>query len=101
MDLGQAARDAWDRGLADGLITSGLATGAATDPARIRAVKEAVPAAPVWIGSGLTPENAVELLSLADGAIVGTTLMQDGVAGNGVDPERIRIFLEAAAPARG
>lgn len=96
LDLAQAARDAVHRGLADGLIVSGSGTGQATDPERIRAVKAAVPEAPVWIGSGLAPETAPDLLPLADGAIVGSALMRGGVAGSGVEIERVRAFVAAA-----
>lgn len=99
-DPALVAGDTWYRGLADGLIVSGTATGAAADAARIRAIKAAVPEAPVWIGSGLTAENAAELLVLADGAIVGSTLMHGGIAGQGVDPERVRTFMEAVRPFR-
>ena len=35
---------------------------------------------PVLIGSGLAPDNARALLDAADGAIVGTSLMTDGLA---------------------
>lgn len=98
LDLAQAARDAVYRGLADGLIVSGSGTGQATDPERIRAVKAAVPEAPVWIGSGLTPETARTLLPLADGAIVGSALMRDGQAGRGVEIERVRALVAAAKP---
>src|SRR5690606_24509935 len=94
LDIAQAARDAWHRGLADGLIVSGGETGAATDPARALAVKRAVPEAPVWIGSGLTTENAAELLAHADGAIVGTAFARGGRAGTGIDPDRVRALLE-------
>ncbi len=99
-DPALVAGDAWHRGLADGLIVSGTATGAATDAARIRAIKAAVPEAPVWIGSGLSAENAAELLPLADGAIVGSALMHGGRAGQGVDPERVREFMTAVRPLR-
>ncbi|HEX7117270.1 MAG TPA: BtpA/SgcQ family protein [Longimicrobiales bacterium] len=101
LDPAQAARDAWHRGRADALIVSGAATGAATDPARLRAVRDAVPEAPVWIGSGLTAENAATLLPLADGAIVGSTLMRGGVAGQGVEPDRVRAFMEAVRRSAG
>jgi len=94
LDIAQAARDAWHRGLADGLIVSGGETGAATDPARALAVKRAVPEAPVWIGSGLTTENAAELLAHADGAIVGTAFARGGRAGTGIDPDRVRALME-------
>lgn len=94
LDVGQAARDTWHRGLADALLVSGPATGSRTDPGRLRRVRDAVPEAPVWIASGLAPENAIELLALADGAIVGSALERDGVAGNPVDRERVRRLLE-------
>src|SRR5690606_6612090 len=90
----QAARDAWRRGLADGLIVTGGATGAATDPERVREIKRADAGAPVWIGSGLTTENAAELLAHADGAIVGTAFARGGRAGTGIDPDRVRALME-------
>lgn len=96
LDIGQAARDAAGRGMADGLIVSGLATGARTDPDRLDAVRAATPATPVWIGSGLTAENAKELLPHCDGAIVGSALMHGGRAGAGVDSDRAAAFLAAA-----
>lgn len=89
LDAAQTARDTWHRGLADALIVSGEETGAPTDVGRIEAVKAAVPEAPVWIGSGLTPENAPRLLAAADGAIVGSALARGGRAGEGIDPERV------------
>lgn len=95
-----AARDTWHRGLADALIVSGAATGAATDPDRARRVRDAVPDAPILIGSGLTAGNAAALLSVADGAIVGSAFQQDGRAGSPVDPARVRTLLDAARPGR-
>jgi membrane complex biogenesis BtpA family protein len=99
LTIDAAARDLWHRGLADALIVSGPATGAATDGADLRAVAGAVPGAPVWIGSGLTTGNAAELLPLADGAIVGSALQRDGIAGRGVETERVRALVRAAGAA--
>jgi membrane complex biogenesis BtpA family protein len=93
LELEQAARDTWHRGLVDGLIVSGEATGAPTDPERALRVRAAVPDAPVWIGSGLTPESAPALLAAADGAIVGSALEQGGVAGNPVEEARVRRLM--------
>jgi membrane complex biogenesis BtpA family protein len=64
------------RGLADALIVSGSETGAAADPARLAFLRDAVPDAPLLIGSGLTAENAATFH--ADGAIVGTSIQVDG-----------------------
>lgn len=85
-----AARDLALRSGADGLIVSGHRTGEAPDTAFLRDVRQAVGEFPVWIGSGLTPENAGELWPHCDGAIVGTALKRDGHVDAPVDVERVR-----------
>jgi uncharacterized protein len=72
---------------------TGPATGSAVEPQRLHAVRNAVPDAPLFIGSGLTEANAAALLALADGAIVGSAFMRDGRAGGGVDEERVRRLI--------
>lgn len=96
VELADAARDAWHRGLADGLVVSGRATGAATDPERVRVLRDAVPEAPVLVGSGVTPETVGRTLESAHGVIVGSAHAVDGVAGGPVDPDRVRRLVEAA-----
>jgi membrane complex biogenesis BtpA family protein len=91
-----AARDTWERGLADVLIVSGSATGSATNLSDVRRVKEAVPEAPVWVGSGVTHETIGEVLSIADGAIIGSAFEVDGRAGNDVVVERVRRLVDVA-----
>ncbi|MEO5511601.1 MAG: BtpA/SgcQ family protein, partial [Longimicrobiales bacterium] len=91
----QAAADTWERGLADVLIVSGAATGAPADLASVRQVRDAVPAAEIWIGSGFTAESAAALLAIADGAIVGSAFQTDGVAGKPVERERVVVVMEA------
>jgi membrane complex biogenesis BtpA family protein len=90
----QQARDAVERGLADGIIVSGPATGRPASAERIRAVKLAVPGTPVLVGSGLSTANAAEMLGSADGAIVGSSLKQGGRIDGPVDPERVRALVE-------
>jgi len=93
--LEAAARDAAERGLADVLVVTGSATGQTPDPERIRRVRFAVPDIPVWVGSGVTAEFGEAWLgTLADGAIVGTTLHRDGIPGRGIDPARVRALVE-------
>jgi predicted TIM-barrel enzyme len=48
------------------------------------------------VGSGVTAETVVELFSLADGAIVGTSVKRDGDVRNPVDVERVRRLVAAA-----
>lgn len=98
--LEDAARDTWERGLADALVVSGMRTGEATEPERIAAVRRAVPRAEVWVGSGATPESVGELLRVADGVIVGSFLERGGRAGAGVDAARVERFMEAVGAAR-
>lgn len=97
VSLEEAARDARTRGLADGLVVSGSGTGGATDPSHVVRVREAVPDAPVWVGSGATAESAPGLLAAAHGIIVGSALQVGGRAGQPVDPERARRFMDAVS----
>lgn len=94
VDAAEAARDQWYRGLADGLVVTGAATGAPVDTSRLDAVRTAVPDAPLWIGSGVTPRTVAALLPGADGAIVGSVLHRGGVAGAGIDRERVARLME-------
>lgn len=71
----QSPKDLRMRGLADALIVSGNETGAPADPARFAALREAVPDAPLLVGSGLTAANAGQFD--AEGAIVGTSIQVD------------------------
>ncbi|QDU84449.1 Putative sgc region protein SgcQ [Planctomycetes bacterium Pla163] len=88
-EIGDAARETFERGRADGLIVSGVATGSAPDPGDLERVRSAVPVAPLLIGSGLTLENAADLCRFADGAICGTALKVGGDVGAPVDPARV------------
>lgn len=72
--------------LADGVIVTGTATGAATDPAEVAAVRRAVPL-PVLVGSGVTADN-LTAYAAADALIVGSSLKEGGVWESPLDPAR-------------
>lgn len=95
LDATSATHDCLDRGLADGVIVSGAATGAPVSLELLQEVRAAAGDRAVWIGSGLTPENAPTFGPLIDGAIVGTWLKRDGVLSAPVDAERVRVMAEA------
>ncbi|PYN28924.1 MAG: phosphorybosylanthranilate isomerase [Candidatus Rokuibacteriota bacterium] len=95
VELEQQARDLAARALADGLVVSGRATGDATPIEDVKRVRSAVPDVPILVGSGVTPETAPELLSLADALIVGTSLKRDGDVSAPVDPARVRRLVDA------
>ncbi|MBM3890071.1 MAG: BtpA/SgcQ family protein [Verrucomicrobia bacterium] len=90
-----AAHDCLLRGMADGLILTGPATGAPVDLENLRRVREALPKARLLVGSGATPENVAELFRYADGIIVGTYAKRDGLTNNPVDPARARQLRRA------
>ena len=94
LTMEDAARDTWERGLADALIVSGSGTGLPTSAADVERAKRAVPESTVLIGSGLTAQNGADLLRLADGAIVGSWIKTDGHADSPVSVERVKRIVE-------
>lgn len=95
--LGEVARETWERGLADGLIVSGQATGSAVDPKDVRAVRQACPGARIYLGSGSDPKTLPGLLPYVDGAIVGTWVKRDGRLEQPVDADRVRRLVALLA----
>jgi predicted TIM-barrel enzyme len=92
--LEDATRDLVERGGADAVVVSGSGTGAPTDPYDVRAVAT-VASAPVFVGSGVTPQTAAPLLEVASGLIVGSALKSEGRATNPVDPRRAGDLIAA------
>lgn len=78
---------------ADVLIATGNRTGDATRIEELRGICESTDL-PVIVGSGLTPENADEILKFASGAIVGSYLKEDGVWWNPVSVERTKRLMD-------
>ena len=66
------ARDAVERGLADGIVVTGSRTGGADGRSFAFGRRRAARRRPVLLGSGLDVSNANDLLAIAAGAIVGT-----------------------------
>ena len=96
LDFELQARDLVHRGLADGLVVSGRVTGRAHAARRPQAgARRRRRACRLLVGSGATPETIAELLSIADGAIVGTSLKHDGDVDAPVDPARVRRLVAA------
>jgi len=96
----QEARDCAERSLADALVVSGTATGEPTALGDLKRVREAVPDVPLLVGSGATAESAADLLALADGLIVGTSVKRDGRLDRPVDAARVRRLCDAAHATR-
>jgi membrane complex biogenesis BtpA family protein len=86
--LGDSALDA-KYFLADAVIISGTHTGKETKLDDIQEAKKAVEDFPVLVGSGFKKDSAEAIFKYADGAIVGTSLKQNGISSNPVDRQRV------------
>ncbi len=84
----------------DALLISGPITGTPTDIEQLRAAKAAVPVTPVLANTGVTADTVGAVLTVADGAIVGTHLKRDGITWNPVDPARASRFMEVVGRTR-
>ena len=93
--IGDSARDAVHRGLADALIISGTGTGMAAERADLERVRACCPTTRLLLGSGVTFDNLPDYLPLADGFIVGTSLKRGGKVFNPVDPKRVAKLARA------
>ncbi len=94
-NLTTAVQETIERGLADGVILSGWATG---NPPSFEDLELAIAAAkgtPVFIGSGANWENISTLMQAADGVIVCSSLKRHGQLEQPVDPIRVSQFVEA------
>ncbi|KXB03826.1 photosystem I assembly BtpA [candidate division MSBL1 archaeon SCGC-AAA261G05] len=85
--------------LADALIVTGEMTGRPPKIDDVKTVKEATNR-PVLMGSGMDKDNVSEFLKYADGAIVGTSLKEDGVTENPVDLGRVKEFMKTVEKIR-
>ena len=84
----------------DVILISGQITGMSIDLADVRAAKAAAPGTPVLANTGVRAETVAEILSVADGALVGTTLKRDGITWNPVDRDRAMRFMDAVRATR-
>ena len=90
--LAESAGRAREAG-ADAIVVTGTRTGEPPSPDEVRAARDGAGSCPVLVGSGLDPGNAAPLLAVADGAIVGTSLMREGCA----TPEQVTALTAARA----
>jgi uncharacterized protein len=93
-DLTIAVKETIDRGLADAVILSGIATGNAPSLAELRLAKAAAGNVPIIVGSGADCDNITSLMQFADGAIVSSSLKRQGKIENSIDPIRVTQFVE-------
>ena len=94
-NLTTAVQETIERGLADGVILSGWATGSPPSLEDLELATAAAQGTPVFIGSGASWENIPQLIQAADGAIVSSSLKRRGQIEQPIDPIRVSQFVEA------
>lgn len=93
-DVADLARSTVFNTRPDALCVSGLTAGTETSMQTLKQVKEAVPETVVFANTGVRVSNVAEQLTIADGAVVGTTFKRDGYIWNPVDKERVKEFMD-------
>ncbi len=85
----------------DALCVSGLTAGSEVTFETLKQVKQAVPDTTVFANTGVRVSNLDTMLSVADGAIVGTAFKRDGYIWNEVDERRVDEFMRKTRTVRG
>ena len=99
--LPDRARSAVFSSIPDAILVSGQITGEAAAMSDLEAVKRVLPDTPVLANTGVKHATVGDVLRVADGVIVGSSLKVDGNTWNPVDPDRAAEFMRLARQARG
>ncbi len=99
--LADRARSAVFSSIPDAVLVSGQITGEAAELSDLAAVKAALPTTPVLANTGVKHATVADVLAVADGCIVGSSLKIDGDTWNAVDPDRAADFMDAVRRVRG
>jgi membrane complex biogenesis BtpA family protein len=98
--LADRARSAVFSSIPDAILVSGQITGEAAALSDLEAVKKALPDTPVLANTGVKHATVADVLKVADGCIVGSSLKIDGNTWNAVDPDRAKEFMRLVRIAR-
>ena len=89
--VNELAYDAQEQG-ADGIIITGFSTGIAPTKEKVVEARKNIKV-PVLLGSGINIQNAEELLSVSDGAIIGSAFKTDGDMKKRGNDQKARDFM--------
>ncbi len=99
--LPDRARSAVFSSIPDAVLVSGQITGEAAELSDIEAVKAVLPDTPVLANTGVKHATVADIMAVADGCIVGSSLKIDGDTWKPVDAARAADFMDKARAARG
>jgi membrane complex biogenesis BtpA family protein len=94
VSIAQAAKDTVYRGLADALILTGEGTGEPVNLNELKTVRKAVPDRPIFVGSGINPDNIFKYIPLANGFIIGTYFKRGGNVSHSISKDRVKKLIK-------
>ncbi len=80
-------------GGADALICTGIMTGKSPSVDDVKEMKAIAGNVPVIVGSGVNEKTVNDYLTVADGAIIGSSFKVDGNVMNAIDENRVRSLM--------
>jgi membrane complex biogenesis BtpA family protein len=92
--IAMRAKSAVFSSLADVLLVSGPLTGQPAEMSNLRSVREAVPDTPLFANTGVNIDNVTDIMSIADGCVIGTHFKVDGDTWKQVDGDRVVRFID-------
>lgn len=98
--LPDRARSAVFSSVPDAVLVSGQITGEAAALSDLEAVKAVLPDLAVMANTGVKHDTVADVLAVADGCIVGSSLKVDGDTWNAIDPDRARAFMDIVRKVR-
>ncbi|WP_299596317.1 BtpA/SgcQ family protein [uncultured Tateyamaria sp.] len=98
--LPNRARSAVFSSVPDAVLVSGQITGEAAKMSDLEAVKAVVPDLAVLANTGVKHDTVADVLAIADGCIVGSSLKVDGHTWNPIDPDRAETFMDRVRQVR-
>ena len=90
----EKAESAYFSSLADAICVSGVITSKSVNLQELEETKKRIKDVPVFANTGVKIENVEEMLSVADGCVIGSSLKYDGNTWNNVDPVRVKRFMD-------
>jgi hypothetical protein len=98
--LPDRARSAVVSSVPDAVLVSGTITGEPAAMSDLEAVKAVLPDTPVLANTGVKHDTVADVLAVADGVIVGSSLKIDGDTWLPVDPARAKDFMDRVRATR-
>jgi membrane complex biogenesis BtpA family protein len=88
------AKSAVFSSLADVILVSGPLTGQPAEMSNLKSVREALPDTPLFANTGVNIDNVSDIMSIADGCVIGTHFKVDGDTWKAVDAARVQRFMD-------